>query len=187
MNKKSIKKRNKKVKENKKNILVFAFISLIIILVIALIVLISVNNRKLTCTNETEKKDGVSQNNNIVFYLKSNKIKKIDMTRKISVSIENSMYDYLDVFKTSLDSIYKESDIEYEITKKDGILTVNLTYDKEKSYILDSPVLSLENEAINVSVIGNDINNQYLDFDLNKKYQKSQIINIMKDKGYSCK
>lgn len=182
--KKSRNKKNNKSKNNntKKNIIIVLYIILIVVIIIVLSAVLT--KSKITCTKSVN--GDVSIDSNATFYLKKNKIKYIEVSKKISVKDNNSI-NYLDAIKTSLENNYKKEGISYEASKSEGKLNVKLKYIKEKEYILDNLFIEKSNDGININLLSEDKENNYGTIDLSKEYSEEKIIKILKKADYTCK
>ncbi len=182
--KKSRNKKNNKSKNNniKKNIIIVLYIILIVVIIMVLSAVLT--KSKITCTKSVN--GDVSIDSNATFYLKKNKIKYIEVSKKISVKDNNSI-NYLDAIKTSLENNYKKEGIFYEASKSEGKLNVKLKYIKEKEYILDNLFIEKSNDGININLLSEDKENNYGTIDLSKEYSEEKIIKILKKADYTCK
>ncbi len=179
---KSIKKNNSK---NKKTLpLIIMTITIVIILVIVISITI-INSKRLTCTKVVSE-NGFKTDSKVILKLNSKKIKSIDLTRTISVIDSNTSIKYLPMIKSSLDDIYKEYD-NYSISSDDKKVTVNLSYNENKKYIIDNIFIDKEDEGISFNVVKEDINGNYATFDLSKIYTKNSIKKLLKKSNYTCK
>lgn len=170
------------MKKNKK--IMYAILGIVIIILIFIIIL-CFTNKKLTCSKTITNNDTVLDTN-VVFALKHSKIDRIKINKVITINKTGDV-DYVSAVKNILEETYNDLDITYKIEQRNNKLIIDLTYDKDKEYILDNINLSLEDNGINVEIISEDHENSYSSVDLSKKYTIENIKKEFSNNGYKCK
>lgn len=181
------KKKRKVSKKNnirKKKAILYAVIGLVLLAVIVFII-ISSFNKKLVCTKSVSK-DGVTEKNVIIFKLKGNKIKNINVQRTFIINKDSKYYGYLSVIKSSLSTAYKNANTNYKLKSSKNKVLFELTYNKEKSYILNGTIVSLSDGVVSITTVSQDLNNAYFTVDLGKNYTLNDIKKIALKQNYRC-
>lgn len=178
----------KKVQKNanKKKTLIISLIAILIIIVAATLIFIVLAPEKINCT-KTLNDNGVLMESKISTNVKGTKIKKIIVNKEIKILNNDKTIDYLDAIKSSLEDRYKRENINYEIDKKNDKLFIELTYNDDKEYILDDLFINLNDTGISINFISDDIENNYVKFNLKRQYKKENIIKIIEKADYECK
>lgn len=174
----------KKKTENKASNKLMISIALIVILLFIIIFLIVNSSNKITCTKKTDG-DKISMSSNINFNFKKKKLNIIKVKKIITV--DSSNVDYLSAIKKALEETYKDLKVTYDLKIEDDKLTINITYDKEKEYILDNLYLDIEGEGISINVVSEDSENNFATIDMSKKYTKDEVKSILSKAKYECK
>lgn len=179
---KNIKKRKKK---NSKKIIKIV-LPIAIILIILLILILSFvfhKNKKIECSKKVGN-DNFSMKSKIEIDLKYNKIKKINVKKEIKIS--NNEIDYLSVLKQSLQETYSDLGVIYDIKKQGDELLVNITYNKDKEYVLDNLDIDLQESGMSIDIISEDGEGNNAKVDLSKEYKDEKIIKILQKADYKC-
>ena len=179
----SKKRKTTKQKNNKQNKILITIISVFLILLIILLVIIF-NSKNLTCT-KTSKDGIVTSSDKVVFKLKGEKINNIKVTKKFLVDSKDNI-DYISSVKTALNSIYKDLGVKYKIEEEKNSVILEVTYDKNKEYIIDNVFLVMEQDGISINLISEDNENSYGKINLSKKYTTDDLKTIFKKAKYTC-
>ena len=172
--------------KNNKNVKNIVFVPIIIAIVILMILSMKIfDTRTLTCTKNS--RDGmVISENKVILKLNNDDIKNIKVTKNFTVESKGDV-DYISSVKTALDSIYKDLDVKYKVTKRNNSSFLEVTYDKKKEYIIDNVSVVMENDGISINLISEDNGNNYAKIDLSKKHTMDDLKTIFKKAKYTCK
>lgn len=172
--------------KKKGNIIVLG--GLILAIVIVVICLVSLGNKKITCTLETELLKGFNNKEVVTFSLDKNGIKKISFDKTISMSdyyvekksYQNTLeqlfkngYSYL---KGNISSTEKEVNVKATTTKS-GVVLNGVSIKNNSEY---------EDTSLRFDVL-NDLENDKDAFKVGDKYSKKELKTKVERLGFKCK